>query len=591
MRSLVCFSAAAGLLGFALVGSALAQAPKPEKKLPLSVANGNFERSYGVENPWTGVDSKGKLDSFRAAVPVLTESGAIGKTPMPVSVAIYDMNNDGLQDLVAVDPKAYIRVYFNKGTRTEPKYLVGELAQAFVGVPAPDVRGDETRLVPRVSVIGVGAAPQLLMGNYLGEIFVLPNSGSAQKPDFRQPQDISKLLIPTTQDKEERWGNVFAPSMWDWNEDGKIDLIIGEGSYSANNIHLAINEGSNGSPRFNESNRHVIAYGDGREQLTPAVVDYNGDGRPDLLVGARDGKVGVYLQGSEPWQPGVELPFSSFLSVGGKPLSVRGVATVAAGDLNSDGLFDVVIGQADGGISYALNTGTKQEPKFAAMKDFAGATPFPRMKWPSGWDVALGLDRGNNLAFASVVEEDPAEGKSALKIGYVPNFNEIMPSPVNTLPSRGNFKLDDKTSSNYSATELMDEAASNMIMLRQRTPSRFAIGDSYTLSFKVKGNGISNAQAIVVYEQFKQTGEDKITRGDRGRATVKRARLFERKRESKSFSAGSNWSEITATFTPRFDERELNSVGQTNSVDLEFVFEMQPGVGTFYIDDVKLTKN
>ncbi|MGC1482097.1 MAG: VCBS repeat-containing protein [Chthoniobacterales bacterium] len=591
MRSLVYFSAAVGLFGFATADRVLGQSEKNQKKPTLSVANGDFERSYGVENPWNGVDSKGKLDSFRAALPVLTENGTIGKTPMPVSVAIHDMNGDGLPDLVTADPKAYIRVYFNEGTKTEPKFLVGELAQAFVGVPVPDVRGDETRLGPRISVIEGGGAPQLLVGNYFGEIFVLPNSGSAQKPDFRQPRDISKLAIPTMEKAGDRWGNVFAPKMWDWNNDGKFDLIIGEGSYSANNIHLAINEGTNGSPTFSQTNRHVIAFGDGREQLTPAVVDYNGDGRPDLLVAARDGKVGVYLQGDEPWKPGVELPFSSFLSVGGKPLSVRGIATVTAGDLNGDELFDVVVGQADGAVSYALNAGTKQEPKFSALTDFAGATPFPQMKWPSGWDLALGIDRGNNLVFASVVEEDPAEGKSCLKIGYVPNFNQIMPSPINELPARTNFKLDDKTSSRYSATELMDEAASNLIMVRQRTASRFAIGETYTLSFKVKGNGISNAEAVVSYEQFKQTGEDKITRGDRGRAKVKRARLFERKREKKSFSAGSNWSEIKASVTPRFDERELNEAGPTNAVDLEFVFEMEPGTGVLYIDDVKLTKN
>ncbi len=591
MRSLVCFSVVAGLVN--LVASARAQSPeKPERKLPLSVANGGFERSYGVENPWTGVNSKGKLDSFRAAVPVLTESGAIGKTPMPVSVAIHDMNNDGLPDLVTGDPKGYVRIYFNQGTPTEPKYTTGELAQAYLSQPVEEFEGrDYTRLAPRVSVAELGGSPQLLIGNYFGEIFILPNKGSAQQPSFAQPPDLTRLMIPTTAKGNARWGNVFAPVMIDWNNDGKQDILIGEGSYSANNIHLAINEGTNGSPKFSENNRHVLAFGDGREQLTPAVVDYNADGRPDLLVGARDGKIGVYLQTDQPWEPGVELPFASFLSGGGKPLAARGITTIAAGDLNGDKKFDVVVGQADGNISYALNTGTLQEPKFDALKEFGGATPFPAMRWPSGWDVSLGLERGNNLAFVSVVDEEPAEGKSCLKIGYVPNPNVVMPSPLNVLPARGNFDLEKGYNGNFSANELMESAPSNLVMLRQRTPSRLKIGDSYTLSFMAKGNQVSDAEVSVIFDQSEKIGEDQIVRGDRGRATVKRQVEFERVRESEDFSVGSTWREVKSIFTPRFKSSILNKLDATRSVDIEIIFELKPGDGVLYIDDVKLTKN
>ncbi len=591
MRSLVFISAAAGLIGLAV--SARAQTPaKPEKKLPFSVANGGFERSYGVENPWTGVNSKGKLDSFRAAVPVLTESGAIGKTPMPVSVSIYDMNNDGLQDLVAADPKGYVRIYFNSGTPTEPKYLTGELAQAYLGQPVEAfAERDYTRLAPRVSVVNLGGAPQLLFGNYFGEIFVLPNKGSILKPSFEQPSDLSRLMIPTAAEGNARWGNVFAPVMVDWNGDGKQDILIGEGSYSANNIHLAINEGTDGSPKFSETNRHVIAYGDGREQLTPAVVDYNADGRLDLLIGGRDGKIGVYLQTDKKWEPGVELPFASFLSGGGKPMAARGIATVAVGDLNGDKKFDVVVGQADGNISYALNTGTPQEPKFDALAEFGGATPFPAMRWPSGWDVALGLERGNNLAFASVVDEEPSEGKSCLKIGYVPNPNQIMPSPVNKLSARGNFDLEKGYNGNFSAGELVSQAPSNLIMLRQRTPSRLKIGDSYTLSLMVKGDKVDDAELAVIFDQSEKLGEDQIVRGERNRATVKRNVEFERVRESADFSVGSAWREVKTTFTPRFKSRVLNALDATRSVDIEIIFSLQPGEGVIYIDDVKLTKN
>jgi hypothetical protein len=41
---------------------------------------------------------------------------------------------------------------------------------------------------------------------------------------------------------------------------------------------------------FGENDHFILAYGDGLEQLTPTVADYNGDGTPDPLVAERSGK-------------------------------------------------------------------------------------------------------------------------------------------------------------------------------------------------------------------------------------------------------------------------------------------------------------
>ncbi len=114
--------------------------------------------------------------------------------------------------------------------------------------------------------------------------------------------------------------------------------------------------------------RYVLAFGDGLEQLTPAVVDYNGDGAPDLLVAERSGKIAVYLNKGEevkPNAPPPEIPFASFIAgSGGSPLTFGGISTVSTGDFNGDGLFDLVVGKMNGRIAMALNVGTKTEPKF-----------------------------------------------------------------------------------------------------------------------------------------------------------------------------------------------------------------------------------
>ena len=86
----------------------------------------------------------------------------------------------------------------------------------------------------------------------------------------------------------------MAPWFEDWNGNGRPDLILGEGTYSANSIRLVVNVGSRGRPAFVADRVYYLAYGDGYEQLTPAVVDYNGDGLRDLLVGTRTGEIRMH---------------------------------------------------------------------------------------------------------------------------------------------------------------------------------------------------------------------------------------------------------------------------------------------------------
>ena len=56
------------------------------------------------------------------------------------------------------------------------------------------------------------------------------------------------------------------------------DLILGEGSYSANSIHIWLNTAAN--RRRNSSRNHFTRAWRGGEQLTPSVYDWNGDGIP-----------------------------------------------------------------------------------------------------------------------------------------------------------------------------------------------------------------------------------------------------------------------------------------------------------------------
>ncbi len=606
--------------------AALAQpAPAPTKPKD-AIRNGSFERTLQTPNLWGGVDRDGALAGFRTTLAALNESGNIADMPMPVSVAIGDLNGDGLPDLLTSDPLGYIRIYFNSGTREAPKFTVGELTMPFLALPdgepsweppglfGPSERGEWLlRWSRRRQGVRVGLADtsntgklDLVAGNYFGEIFFIPNRGSVSVPQFSQPSPLAKGILPLMKDPNIRWGNIFAPLLYDWDGDSRVDLLVGEGSYSANSIHLLPNQGSSSAPSFSADKRQPLALGEGREQLTPALADVNGDGKLDLLVSDRRGRVTAYLRPAN-WKPGDAIPPSGFLAKNGglTPDDAQalvlgsGIHTIAAGDLNGDGLFDLVTGRSNGRVAAAFNKGTKEQPKFDVPTDLQGTKPTP-VTWmlPSQWDVDVGIPRGNFFAYATCVsaQEDPTtepkEGTRALKFGFAAPSNQLLPRPTLTTTATRAFDrsgVQERSDALFRASAEVRAAGgpNNFFILRQ--PVQMEIGKTYTLSFQVKGSKVSNGTVNIGWRGFKQLGEDRLVRGERGAVKRERNALTDNDTESSDFRPGATWSTVSKTVKIEFKkERDLNKEKLTSEGIVEISFELASPDGVLYLDDVKL---
>ncbi len=365
--------------------------------LPAKVCGEQTER---LVNLWDGVNGEQTLRVNTALSPVLDDVGRMRNTPMSPTVCFADMNDDKLKDLVVSDTYGFLWLYLNAGQPGQPAFTNGAFMPTFLGWNAKihvcDWDGDGDQ--------------DVVVGTFYGDVAVLENLGTRQEARFTRRMGVPRYVDPQfgIEDPKDRLptlnlgkqtlllGNYMAPWVTDWNRDGKPDLILGEGTYSANSVRLLINTGSRNKPVFIEDRVFYLAYGEGYEQLTPAVVDYNGDGIDDLLVGTRTGQVRMHkgtkeaiegkdmvaaVQGS--LAPAV-LECEGVLKLGGKDVYDQ-MSSVHPCDWNADGLFDLLLGTSQGRIMVALNQGTKAAPSFPKVEPVKGVDAEVDRLQPVAW--------------------------------------------------------------------------------------------------------------------------------------------------------------------------------------------------------------
>lgn len=606
------FSCLAAILVPALVFAQNTPVPAPANN---GFKDGRFDRLEPRDNLWDGVDKDGYLAGFVQDVDAILEGGAVGRLRMPQSVQVADLNGDGLLDLLTVDGYGYTRVYFNRGTKTEPKFTHCEMVPLFFR-PAWRTLRIETGLHACLADSEKRGLQNLFLGDYLGRLMLIKNTGNPKVPEWRTPSKLEEVLLPTTKDGH-LWANLLAPMVYDWNGDGKLDLLLGEGSYSANSIHLLLNKGTNLAPKFDEDGHEYLAFGEGHEQLVPTVVDWNGDGIPDLLVGDRMGTISLYLS-KGPWKKGTQLElqpqpvkFGTQTTIGkGRPGASCVSPTVA--DLNGDGLFDLVIGESNGRIAVAYNIGTATEPKFGTPVELRGEDVYKSDFAPlqknsvTDWEIRFGQGEGNFYGSYTCVTpaEDPeaagAEGQHVLKFGYNPSLNNIIRrAPVIFTPETylkeafGNVNFSGDGTPFIGAMG-MDYATcrvdSNTAIMRHHIECGFLKPGNFKLSFRVKGRGVKNSRLWF------------FTGGALMRDAKKDPRsslnwVYDTITQEEVFTVGANWTVVTKTIKIHFTkEPDLNLPDRWKATGkilypglLEIRATVEPEAGVLYVDDIQVT--
>lgn len=376
----------------------------PSKNLFPAAYSG--EQTQPLGNYWDGVDDAGDLRVLTGSSWVLDDVGAMVDTAFPCSPNMADLNNDELPDLIVGDSAGFVWIYMNSGKKGEPKFTSGTFLHTFTGwtsrihVADWDQDGDY----------------DIIIGSFYGDVAILENVGTRQAYTFIRKMGIPRYVSPThgVEDPKERLPTVqsgkarmllgiyMVPWVADWNKDMKPDLILGEGTYSANSVRLCVNVGARGKPAFVPERVHYLAFGEGFEQLSPAVVDFNGDGVDDLLVGTRTGQIRMHKGGKKPVDdPNVAaalagkvgpaiLEFDGFLKIAGKEV-FSPMSLVYPCDWNQDGLFDLLLGSTSGKIYLSLNKGkSKSEPDFPQAVPIKGVNTDKDLLGPANWGSSIG---------------------------------------------------------------------------------------------------------------------------------------------------------------------------------------------------------
>ncbi|MCU0425362.1 MAG: FG-GAP-like repeat-containing protein [Candidatus Kapabacteria bacterium] len=304
---------------------------------PIGIATADFNND--------GTADLVTADNFGAAqrVSVLTNNGQANFTITPYSCTGYnpravttgDVNNDGWQDIIAVDQGGTALIWMNNGSGSFGSVILRTTLSDIVSVAVADIDAD-------------GDLDLIVSGNSNG-VQMLLNNGSGT---FGTATSIGSGHTTTTGDVD---------------NDGDIDLISATASGSVN-VFL-----NNGSGAFT-SNNYLTG---GANNNNIAVGDLNGDGYLDIATAHDAGisSVAVLLNNGTASFSAAGLPFP--LSLGANPRAI------ALGDVDGDGDLDIATGNSTSNdVAVLINNG-------AASFTFAVGSPYP-VGGNAPWGITMG---------------------------------------------------------------------------------------------------------------------------------------------------------------------------------------------------------
>jgi hypothetical protein len=327
---------------------------------------GNVSETGGITLDLTLNDTcEAKFNRFSSEVSI------VNRHPGGTIMDLYDGDGDGVFDLILGDA-TYERINYLKNNGTPGNANIYEQNDSFPSYNTPV----NIPIFPAPYLIDIDkdgfedlvVAPFLAgaVENYKN-VWYYKNNGSNNQPFELEKRDF---LVGEMIDV----GELSAPTFFDYNNDGKLDLVIGndgyfeEGGEYFTSLTLYENIGSNTNPIYEFKNKDYLGLNAfGLNSLVPFFGDLDGDGDKDFICGEKGGKMVVMTNNNGNFVDITFLKDNNNLEI-----DIGQSAYPILNDFDNNGTLDLIVGTRSGNVFYYENTGTVNDYEFTFRTDSLG---------------------------------------------------------------------------------------------------------------------------------------------------------------------------------------------------------------------------
>ncbi len=309
--------------------------------------------------------------------------------------AIGDIDGDGKPDVVFADYNGNIYAVHADGSMVKgwPQQVDRSIVKERQTRRHPAAVSDSIFAAPALADFDGDKVNEVVIADGVGELTVWKGDGTKMPGWPIRVWDTSLPDDPSAPDPRQANRIMSAPALGDLNGDGVPDIVVGTNEDYMSGARLYAVDGKTaqfmpGWPVTVISNYILPVVGSGIPNA-PAMADLNGDGVPEIVVAGIGGAVKAYDAKGRPFG----RPYPSGRDKYGEKSNVTDGTTIAVisnpafGDIDDDGVTDLVYGLAGDSVLLAMATGGQR-------KDFQFAI--------GAWDTKTGAFKNG---FPQVMED------------------------------------------------------------------------------------------------------------------------------------------------------------------------------------------